>query len=172
MLNYSWLTLALLPTNYTSSATFTSIGAPQSAILREGLLRLGLDPASYASYRLLLDLVSALIDLVIAALLIRRKSSKGVVLLIALLLVAGIAALDPPSLLALAATNPFLATILARLGCSDQASARRYSPRLTRIKLSLYNYRGRYGRDIASPGFTPFSPRRAEICYYVHIPET
>ncbi len=105
------LAITRLPTDYTSSVTFTGIGAPQSAILREGLLRLGLNPAAYAIYRVVLDQMAALINLVVAALLIRRKSSEGVVLLIALLLVAGISAADPPSLVALAATHPIQATL-------------------------------------------------------------
>lgn len=105
------LAIARLPTDYTSSVTFTGIGAPQSATLREGLLRLGLNPAAYAIYRVVLDQVAALVDLVIAVLLIRRKSSEGVVLLIALLLVAGISAADPPSLVSLATTHPIQATL-------------------------------------------------------------
>ena len=105
------LTIAHLPTDYTSSVTFTGIGAPQSAILREGLLRLGLNPAAYAVYRVVLDQMTALINLVVAALLMRRKSSEGIVLLIALLLVAGISAADPPSLIALSVTHPIQATL-------------------------------------------------------------
>ncbi|MDQ6906337.1 MAG: hypothetical protein M3176_05850, partial [Chloroflexota bacterium] len=105
------LAIARLPSDYTSSVTFTGVGAPQSAILREGLLRLGLNPAVYAIYRVVLDQMAALLNLVVAALLIRRKSSEGVVLLIALLLVAGISAADPPSLIALAATHPIQATL-------------------------------------------------------------
>lgn len=106
-----WLAIVHLPINYTHSVTFTGIGAPQSATLREGLLRLGFDPAAYAIYRVVLDQVVAIVCLVIAALLMRRKSSEGVVLLIALLLVAGIWAADPPSLIALAATHPIQAAL-------------------------------------------------------------
>ena len=105
------LAVRYIPTSYTSSVTFTGIGGPQSAILREGLRHLGLDPAAYAIYRVALDQIVAIVDLAVAALLMRRKSSEGVVLLIALLLVAGIRADAPPSLIALAATHPIQATL-------------------------------------------------------------
>ena len=105
------LTITQLPANYTNLVTFTGIGAPQSAILREGLRRLGLDPVVYALYRLILDQGTALLGLVIAGLLVWRKSSEGVVVLIALLLTAGVFAIDPPSLIALEATHPIQATL-------------------------------------------------------------
>lgn len=92
------LVIAHLPTNYTNLVAFTGIGAPQSAILSEGLQRLGLDPVVYALYRLVLDQGTALLGLMIAAILVWRKSSEGIVVLIALLLTAGVFAIDPPSL--------------------------------------------------------------------------
>jgi signal transduction histidine kinase len=100
-----------LPTDLTSPAAFRGIGAPHSALLHEGLQSLGLNPAIYAGYRVVLDHLAALVGLVAAALLMRRKSSEVVVLLIALQLTAGVAFLDPPSLIALEATHPLQATL-------------------------------------------------------------
>jgi hypothetical protein len=105
------LALVQLPTEYTDSLTFTGIGAPQSALLREGLRQLGLDPIVYVIYRIALDQAVALFGLAVAGLLVWRKSSEGVVLLIALMLVTDSAALDPPTLIALEATQPIQAAL-------------------------------------------------------------
>ena len=105
------LAIAQLPTDFAGPVTIPGIGGPQSALLGEGLRRLGLDPALYAVFRATFSQVAALVGLVVAAVLIRRRSSEGVVLLIAVFLAAGVSASDPPSLLALEATHPVQATL-------------------------------------------------------------
>lgn len=114
-----WAVYAVLAVGLTiiwSSADYAGgaipgIGAPESDLIRAGLRRLGIDPVAYAAYRLLLDSATALIGLVIAAILVWRKASEWVVLLIAVMLTADIALLDPPSLVAMTAAHPVQATI-------------------------------------------------------------
>jgi hypothetical protein len=105
------LVLTNLPLDVSSPITFPGIGAPQSAILRDGLREIGIDPAVYAIYRTVLDQLAAVVSLAVAALLIHRKSSEGIVVLIAVFLTAGSYNNDPPSLIALDATQPIEATL-------------------------------------------------------------
>ncbi|HET8628616.1 MAG TPA: sensor histidine kinase [Thermomicrobiales bacterium] len=104
------LAIAKVPRELTGSMAFPGLGAPQSDILA-GLRQLGIDPALYVAYRVALELAPTLIGLVTAAVLVWRRSSDGVVLLLAVFLVAGIALVDPHSLVALAATRPLEATL-------------------------------------------------------------
>jgi signal transduction histidine kinase len=105
------LAIIHLPRHFTNADDFSGIGAPQSATVRAGLRRLGIAPVVYSVYRVGLDQLAALVNLAVAALLMRRKSSEGVVVLIAILLTAGVAANDPPSLIALSASHPLQAAL-------------------------------------------------------------
>lgn len=100
-----------LPHHFSNADDFSGIGAAQSATVRAGLRRLGIEPVVYSVYRVALDQLAALVNLAAAAILMRRKSTEGIVVLIAILLTAGISADDPPSLIAMSSDHPVQAAI-------------------------------------------------------------